>query len=283
MRLAHTVDETREALRLHHLAGRRIGFVPTMGALHEGHLCIVRRAAAECDVVAVSIFVNPLQFAPTEDFDAYPRDLERDLGLLGPLGVDLVFSPDPSAFTPPGRRTTVVVHDLTAHLEGASRPTHFTGVTTIVTKLLNVVQPARAYFGEKDFQQLVVIKTMVRDLDLPVQIVGCSTIRDPDGLALSSRNAYLSAEQRAHALVLPAALRETAARWDGDASRALQSLRHRIEAAPGVRLDYAEVVDPETLEPLRGVEEGPAQAVVAAFVGKIRLIDNYRLEPAAQA
>ncbi|MGH8904960.1 MAG: pantoate--beta-alanine ligase [Egibacteraceae bacterium] len=277
MDLTTTAPDTRAALRPHRLAGRRIGLVPTMGALHEGHLSLVRRAEADCDAVVVSIFVNPLQFAPTEDLDAYPRDLQRDLDLLTPLGVDLVFAPEPSQFTPPTRRTTVTVRDLTTGLEGASRPTHFDGVTTIVAKLLGVVQPDLAYFGEKDFQQLVVIKTMVRDLDLPVRIVGCPTARNPDGLALSSRNAYLAARQRTQALVLSVALREAAATWNGDADRTRDLLRRRIEAAPGVRLDYADIVDPETLQPLRGVVERPAQAVVAAFVGTTRLIDNRRL------
>jgi pantoate--beta-alanine ligase len=278
--LVRTVDEARRVLRPRRQAGERIGFVPTMGALHEGHLSLVSRAATECDVVVVSIFVNPLQFAPTEDFAAYPRDLAHDLELLSPLGVDLVFHPDPADFTPPGRRTTVTVSGLTAGLEAASRPTHFDGVTTIVAKLLNVVAPDRAYFGEKDFQQLAVVRAMVRDLDLPVEIVGCPTVRDSDGLALSSRNAYLSPEQRQHALALSQALRDVAAQWDGDAARARATLANRLEAAPGIRLDYAEVVDPETLEPLEGVGDGPAQAVVAAYVGMTRLIDNCRLEPA---
>jgi len=280
MRLARTVREARDALRPWRQAGERIGLVPTMGALHEGHLSLVRCAATECAIVVASIFVNPLQFAPAEDFGAYPRDLERDLRLLDPLGIDLVFAPDPADFTPPGRRTTVSVAGLTAGLEGASRPAHFDGVTTIVAKLLNVVQPDRAYFGEKDFQQLGVIRAMVRDLDVPVEVVGCPTVRDPDGLAVSSRNLYLSPGQRAQALALSQALRGVEAQWDGDADHARAMLTSRLGAAPGIRLDYAEVVDPETLEPLEGVVDGPAQAVVAAYVGATRLIDNCRLEPA---
>ncbi|MGH8887460.1 MAG: pantoate--beta-alanine ligase [Egibacteraceae bacterium] len=279
MKLARAVQEARDVLGPRRHAGERIGLVPTMGALHEGHLSLVRRAATECDVVVVSIFVNPLQFAPTEDLAAYPRDLERDLGLLSPLGVHLVFHPDPAGFTPPGRRTTVTVSALTAGLEAASRPTHFDGVTTIVAKLLNVVGPDRAYFGEKDFQQLAVVRAMVQDLDAPVEIVGCPTVRDPDGLALSSRNAYLPPGQRQHALALSQALRDAAAQWDGDADHARSVLVNTLGAAPGLRLDYAEVVDPETLEPLEGVGDGPAQALVAAYVGTTRLIDNCRLEP----
>lgn len=278
--VVRSAEEVRAVLQPHRQAGERIGLVPTMGALHEGHLSLVRRAATECDVVVVSIFVNPLQFAPTEDLDAYPRDLGRDLGLLSPLGVRLVFCPDPADFTPPTRCTTVSVAGLTEILEGASRPTHFQGVTTIVAKLLNVVQPDRAYFGEKDFQQLVVIRAMARDLDTPVEIVGCPIVRDPDGLALSSRNAYLSPEQRQHALVLSQALQDAAAHWGGDADRARAILVNTLGAAPGIRLDYAEVVDPETLELSEGVVEGPAQAVVAAYFGTTRLIDNCRLEPA---
>ncbi len=280
MRLLRTIPATRAALRPHRVAGERIGLVPTMGALHEGHLSLARRAVAGCDVVVASIFVNPLQFGPAEDLDAYPRDLDTDLRLLERAGVDFVFHPEPSEFTPAGGRTTVSVSGLDARLEGRSRPGHFAGVTTIVAKLLNVVQPDRAYFGEKDFQQLAVVKTMVRDLDLPVEIVACPTVRDADGVALSSRNAYLADEQRVQARVLAAALREAAASWEGDATRARLLLRRRIGGAPGVRLDYAEVVDPETLRTLEGVVTGPAQAVVAAFVGTTRLIDNCRLEPA---
>jgi pantoate--beta-alanine ligase len=277
--VARTIAEARAALEPARQKGLRIGFVPTMGALHEGHLSLARHAAVECDLVAASVFVNPLQFGPGEDLDAYPRDLDRDLGLLEPIGVQVVFTPEPAELTPPGRLTTVSVDQLTRRLEGASRPTHFDGVTTIVSKLFHIVQPDRAYFGEKDFQQLVVIRRMVADLDMPVEIVGCPTVREPDGLALSSRNVYLSRSEREQALALSAALREAADTWGGDADRARELLRTRIGAAPGARLDYAEVVDPETLQPLEGVVEGPAQALVAAFVGSTRLIDNTRLEP----
>jgi pantoate--beta-alanine ligase len=257
----------------------RVGLVPTMGALHDGHLALVRGARADCDRVVVSIFVNPLQFGPGEDFEAYPRDLDRDLGLLDAEGVDLVFAPEAAAFTSPDRLTTVRVGGLTERLEGAVRPGHFDGVTTIVTKLFNVVAPARAYFGEKDFQQLAVIRRMVADLDLPVEVVGLPIVRNTDGLALSSRNAYLSPPQRTAALALPGALREAAASWGGDASAARDVMNRTLAAAPGIRLDYAEVVDPETLAPLEGVVDGPAQALAAIRVGGTRLIDNIRLEP----
>jgi pantoate--beta-alanine ligase len=259
---------------------RPIGLVPTMGALHAGHLSLVHAAREANATVAVSIFVNPLQFGPGEDFGRYPRALDADLGLLRDAGVDVVFTPDAAEFTPADRFTTVCVAGLTTTLEGASRPGHFDGVTTIVAKLFNVVRPDRAYFGQKDFQQLAVIRRMVADLDMPVAVVGCPIVRERDGLALSSRNVYLSPAQRRDALQLSAALQEAAQTFQGDADAARLALHRRLSTATGVRLDYAEVIDPETLEPLEGVVGGPAQAVVAAFVGETRLIDNVRLEPA---
>jgi pantoate--beta-alanine ligase len=275
MQVVHTAPELRAAL-----AGTtRTAFVPTMGNLHAGHVSLVEQAKQHGQPVVASVFVNPLQFGAGEDFDRYPRDLDADAALLERAGADLVFTPATADFTPPDRLTTVHVARLTDVLEGASRPGHFNGVATIVTKLFNTVQPDRAYFGEKDFQQLAVIRRMVADLDQPVDVVGCPIIRDDDGLALSSRNAYLSAEQRAAAMALPRALHETASAFTGDADAAVLSLRRTLEGASGVRLDYAEVVDPETLAPLEGVVEGPAQALVAAYVGDTRLIDNIRLEP----
>lgn len=283
MRLVAEVEALRELLGAHRRAGRRIGFVPTMGALHDGHLSLVRAAKADTDVVVVSIFVNPLQFGADEDLDRYPRQLEADCALLEPLFVDVVFHPDAAAFTPPGRITKVTLSGITEVLEGASRPGHFDGVSTIVTKLFNVVQPDRAYFGEKDFQQLAVVRRMVAELDQPVEVVGCAIVREPDGLAMSSRNVYLSPEQREHALALSRALFRLAAVWYGDADYARSYLRNTLGDAPNVRLDYAEVVDPVTLEPLEGVVQGPAQALVAAWVGDTRLIDNVRLEPPGAA
>lgn len=277
--IARDMDALRAWLEPHHRTGRTVGFVPTMGALHAGHLSLAERAASDCDVTVASIFVNPLQFGPDEDYETYPRDLDADVARLATAGVGLVFAPDAGTFTPADRRTTVHVEGLTEQLEGASRPGHFDGVATIVAKLFAAVGPCRAYFGEKDYQQLAVIRTMARDLDLPVDVVGCPTVRDDDGLALSSRNAYLTAAQRAAARVIPDTLQATAATWDGDAAAARARLRRTLGAAPGVRLDYAEVCDPETLAPLEGVVEGPAQALVAAFVGTTRLIDNIRLEP----
>ncbi len=283
--LTHTVPQVRAALAAHRREGRSIGLVPTMGALHRGHMSLVRAARADNDVVAVSIFVNPLQFGPGEDLDAYPRTLDADLALLAEEAVEVVFAPRPEDYTPPGRVTTVHVDGLTAGLEAGTRPTHFDGVTTIVAKLFNTIGPDRAYFGEKDFQQQSIIRAMVRDLDMPLEVVTCPVVREDDGLALSSRNVYLSPAERQDALALSAALRHLQAIWasgehgpDFGRSTLLGTLRN----APGIQLDYAEVIDPVTLEPLEGVHDGPAQAVVAAHVGTTRLIDTIRLDPPAQ-
>ena len=269
----------RRRLEPERRAGRSVGFVPTMGALHDGHLSLVRAARAECDVVVASVFVNPLQFAPGEDFEAYPRDLEGDRDLLRAEGADAVLAPARAELAPPELATTVRVAGVTEGLEGAHRPGHFDGVATIVTKLLHIVWPDRAYFGEKDYQQLVVVRRLVADLDLPVSVVGCPTVREPDGLAMSSRNAYLSPGERAQSLALSRALFAVREAWDGDADFARALLHRRLDGAPGVRLDYAEVCDPDTLEPLEGVTQGPARALVAAHVGPARLIDNIRLDP----
>jgi pantoate--beta-alanine ligase len=257
-------------------AGRPVALVPTMGALHAGHLSLVDRARADCTTVVVSIFVNPLQFGPDEDLASYPRTLDDDLAALDKEGVDLVFVPDPD-FAP--EESTIRLEGITATLEGASRLGHFAGVMTIVHRLLSAVEPDRAYFGEKDFQQLAVLRAMVAEHGLSVDIVGCPIVRDRDGLALSSRNAYLSSSERMQALHIPAALKAVAGAWDGDADTARVRLRRRLEDASDVRLDYAEIVDPETFQPLEGVVTGPAQALVAAYVGATRLIDNIRLEP----
>jgi pantoate--beta-alanine ligase len=261
------------------LAGHSVALVPTMGALHEGHLSLVDAAAARAPFVVVSIFVNRLQFGPSEDFAAYPRDLDRDTALLATRGADLVFAPDAASFTPPDLATTVSVSGLTTTLEGASRPGHFDGVATIVTKLLSAVRPEAAVFGEKDYQQLLVIRRLVADLDLGVEVLALPIVREPDGLAMSSRNAYLSPGERDEALALHRALRTAAEGWRGDADLARRLLRTRLADAPGVRLEYAEVADPDTLAPLEGIVAAPARALVAAFVGRTRLIDNMRLEP----
>lgn len=269
------LDELRERLSgAHH----PVGLVPTMGALHEGHLSLLRVARRGCRTVVASVFVNPLQFGEDEDFDRYPRAMQHDLELLESAGVDVAFTPHAVELTPPGRLTTVSVARLTDRFEGASRPGHFDGVATIVAKLFNLVRPDRAFFGEKDFQQVAVIRRMVADLNLPIAVVGCPIVRDDDGLALSSRNVFLSPEERQSALALPAALQAAAAEWEGNADAARAILERTLTEAPGVRLDYAEVVDPASLVPLDGAVDGPAQALVAAHIGDTRLIDNLRLE-----
>lgn len=252
------------------------GLVPTMGYLHEGHLSLVRRARAENDRVAVTIFVNPTQFSPQEDFAAYPRDLARDLAWLKQKGADLVFTPANEVIYPPGFQTYVTVEEVTRPLEGAARPSHFRGVATVVAKLFNIVQPSRAYFGQKDAQQTVVIQRMATDLNFNLEIVLCPTIREADGLAMSSRNAYLSAEQRVAATVLYRALSAAKAAFEagernGDALRRL--MRDTIAAEPLARLDYVSVAHPTTLAELQTVEWG-ALFLLAVFFGQTRLIDN---------
>jgi pantoate--beta-alanine ligase len=276
MRVVHTIAEARAVRRA--LPGTW-GFVPTMGYLHEGHLSLVRRARAENDRVAVSIFVNPTQFGPHEDYARYPRDLERDLRLLEPLGVDLVFVPSVEEMYPPGFQTWVIVEEVSRPLEGASRPGHFRGVATVVAKLFNILQPDRAYFGQKDAQQTVVIRRMVQDLNIPVEIVICPTVREPDGLAMSSRNTYLNPEERRAATVLFRALQAAKARYEvgeRDAERLREAMREVIRAEPLARIDYVSVAHPETLQELERVE-GPALLSLAVYIGTTRLIDNLML------
>ncbi len=277
MRVLTTIAETRRALDKEREAGRSVGFVPTMGFLHEGHLSLVRRARAENDLVLVSIFVNPLQFAPSEDLDAYPRDLDRDLDLLAPAGTDVVFHPSVSEMYPDGRdQVTVTVGSIGTKLCGATRPGHFDGVATVVAKLFNIAGPCRAYFGEKDYQQLVVLQRMARALDVPVDVIGCPIMREPDGLAMSSRNVYLTARERAAALVLSRALRDAAAAVaDGerDGARLATMMAAQISSEPLARLEYAVCADVDSLDDLAAIEDR-ALLAVAARVGKARLIDN---------
>ncbi len=270
MEVCTTVTQVRRALAE---APRPVGFVPTMGALHEGHRALVAAAVAGSATSVASVFVNPLQFGPGEDFDAYPRDLDGDLALLERDGVDLVLAPSADELTPPQRRTEVRVRGLTETLEGAVRPGHFDGVATIVTTLLGAVGPDRAYFGEKDYQQLLVVRALVADLQLPVEVVAHPTVRERDGLALSSRNAYLGPEDRVRARVVPAALAAAADGWDGDADAARARMRSALDVE-GVAVDYAEVADPETLERREGRTPAPARALVAVRLGGTRLIDN---------
>lgn len=276
MKVETTVAAFRAARRA--LPGS-LGLVPTMGALHEGHLALCQAARCENDHVAASIFVNPAQFGPREDLAAYPRTLESDLAKLEASGVDLVFVPEATAIYPPGFETWVEPGDVAARLEGAARLGHFRGVATVVLKLLNVVQPDRGYFGQKDAQQLAVIRRMVRDLDLPVAIVPVATVRAPDGLALSSRNAYLSSDERQAALVLSRALRRTQHLFDCGERRA-EALRaamaETIAAEPLARADYISLADPETLVELDEVRAG-ALASLAVRIGATRLIDNVLL------
>jgi len=276
MEVIATVAETRDRLDAVRVAGSVVGLVPTMGALHEGHLSLVRAARHECDVVAMSIFVNPLQFGAGEDLEAYPRDLDRDLVLARDEGVDVVFVPSVDEMYPSPPETSVVVPGLAATMEGASRPTHFAGVATVVAKLLNVAGPCRAYFGEKDYQQLVVVRRMTADLSFPVEVVGCPIVREADGLARSSRNVYLTPEERAAAPVLHRALQEGRAAIDAgerDAGAVAHRLRAVIATEPLAQVDYAEAVDPATLRPPERLR-GEVRLLVAARFGRPRLLDN---------
>ena len=252
------------------------GFVPTMGYLHEGHLSLVRQARQENDRIAASIYVNPTQFAPTEDLSSYPRDLERDLDLLRAEGVDLVFTPSDNVMYPPDFQTAVTLSKVTQPLEGASRPTHFAGVAIIVAKLFNIVQPTRAYFGQKDAQQTVVLRQMARDLNFNLNLVICPIVREPDGLAMSSRNKYLSPAERKAALVLSRSLQQAQVvfeQGERDAATLRRIMTDLIAAEPLARLDYVSAADPTTLIELEQIE-GQALFSMAVFIGKTRLIDN---------
>jgi pantoate--beta-alanine ligase len=257
--------------------GRRLGLVPTMGALHDGHLSLLQSARAQCDVVAASIFVNPTQFGPQEDLAKYPRPFERDCELLRAEGVDLLFAPSvEEMYPPPGAVTYVTVEGLSERLCGRSRPGHFRGVATVVSKLFHIVQPDVAFFGQKDAAQVAVIRAMVRDLKSPVEIAACPIVREADGLALSSRNVYLTAEQRRQALVLYRSLLRVRELYDDgerDAAHLIAAGVEEFSEEDGVRLDFLEIVDAESLEPLESAEVG-ALVAVAGFLGATRLIDN---------
>ena len=275
-----TIAGFRAALDAQRAAGRTIGFVPTMGYLHEGHASLMAAASAAADVAVASIFVNPLQFAATEDLGSYPRDLDRDLALAERSGIAHVLHPSVEEMYPDPIRTTVTVAGITARFEGASRPEHFAGVATVVTKLFAIAGPCTAYFGEKDFQQLAVVRRLALDLSLPVEVVGCPIVRDHDGLALSSRNVYLSTEQRAAApalhrgLVAAAAL---ASAGEGDPAVVVARLVAEVGEQPEAVLDYAELVDAATLEPATSIG-GVQRLLVAARFGSTRLLDNVAVE-----
>ena len=263
-------------------AGKRIAFVPTMGYLHEGHVSLLDEGRRRGDILVLSIFVNPTQFGPKEDLSRYPRDLEGDLGKAQRAGVDVAYVPEAAAMYPDGYQTFVEVEELQKGLCGASRPGHFRGVATVVLKLFHAVQPHVALFGRKDYQQLQVLTRMTRDLDLGVEVVGLPIVREPDGLAMSSRNAYLSADERLRALALSRALlaaRETFEQGERDAARLVDCARATLHMTPGVRLDYLELRDAESLAELHGRVTRPAVMAVAAFVGSTRLIDNQVLAP----
>ncbi len=281
MRVIDTIAEMQQQADTWRREGLRIGFVPTMGYFHEGHLALMRHARKRSDRVVVSIFVNPTQFGPNEDFDRYPRDMERDLSLAAQIPVDVVFAPTVEEMYPERYQTYVEVMDITQPLCGAKRPGHFRGVTTVVAKLFHIVKPHVAVFGEKDYQQLLVVRRMVEDLAMGVEVEGHPIVREPDGLAMSSRNAYLSSEERREALALSRSLQEAqrlVAQGERDGTRILSAVRAVLRRQPRVREDYVELRDAETLEPVSAIDR-PVVLALAAYVGAARLIDNAVLQP----
>jgi pantoate--beta-alanine ligase len=281
METIHTIEWMKQIAHEARARDRILGLVPTMGALHEGHFSLIRAAQRECAPVVVSLFVNPKQFGPAEDFSKYPRTLEQDRAALEALGVDFLFAPSPQDMYPAGFRTSVVVEGLSDRLEGRSRPGHFRGVTTVVLKLFEIVQPRFAYFGRKDAQQARLIRQMSADLNLDTSVVVCPIVREADGLALSSRNVYLKAEDRRAAAALSrslAAVRDEIAKGERDTGRLLAALRRVLALEPRVAPDYAEIVDNETLEPVP-ILRGSCYVLLAAKVGGTRLIDNALIEP----
>ena len=276
MKLVTTVNDARATVCAARKAGKRVGLVPTMGALHAGHISLVCAAKAQCDFVAASIFVNPTQFGPKEDYSKYPRTLEADREKIEAEGVDLVFAPAVEQMYPPGATTFVNVDEISDRLDGRSRPGHFRGVATVVAKLFHILEPDVAFFGQKDAAQIAVIRRMVRDLMFPIEIVVVPIVREADGLALSSRNVYLSPEEHRQALVLSHALREIESQYlagERDAKKLIEAARVVFATEPSVRVDYLALVDPETLEDVATAVAGTL-AAVAAFVGATRLIDN---------
>ena len=283
MQVVDTIDDVRQIRRSwkHDRGAAHVGFMPTMGALHAGHLSLAAAARAGNDRIIASIFVNPTQFGPNEDFGRYPRTLEADLAMLEEAGVDLVFAPEPAEMYPQGFATAIDVGPVATRLDGASRPGHFTGVATVVAKLFGIAAPDRAYFGQKDAAQVAVLRQMVRDLSLPVELVVCPTVREPDGLALSSRNRYLSPLERQEALALSMALsaaEQTARRGTISADALLAAARSVLTQEPGVRLDYLALVNPDTLLPVEALApDSPTLLAIAGWVGATRLIDNVLL------
>ena len=278
--LIRKIKDMKEIVKRLKKEGKTVGFVPTMGYLHEGHISLIRCSKKDNDITVVSIFVNPIQFGKNEDLDRYPRDLERDIEICKKEGVDYVFHPSVGEMYPEGFSTYVQVEGITERLCGAFRPVHFRGVTTVVTKLFNIVQPDRAYFGEKDYQQLKVIQRMVKDLNMDVEVIGCPLVREKDGLALSSRNKYLTSEERKSALYISKALfraKQMFENGEKDPVKIVDEMKKIISSQPLVKeIQYIEIVDPETLTPKKRLEKGDVIAV-AVFVGNTRLIDNIKL------
>lgn len=279
MKIHTTINSLRAESRAARVAGKRIGFVPTMGALHDGHLSLIRAAKSRCDLVVASIFVNPTQFGPNEDLAKYPRTFERDCQLLEKENADLLFAPTVEEMYPQDAVTWVTVEGLSEKLDGKSRPGHFRGVTTVVAKLFHIVEPDIAFFGQKDAAQVAIIRRMVRDMKFPVEIVACPIVREPDGLAMSSRNAYLDSSQRKAALVLSRALWEVERKYksgERDTNTLIEHGKQLIAREPAARLDYLELVNADTLDPVAQATPGTMVAV-AAYVGNTRLIDNLLL------
>lgn len=277
IKVVSTVNETKAQIKEWKKQGLTVGLVPTMGFLHEGHQSLIKKAVEENDRVVVSVFVNPIQFAPNEDLETYPRDLEADKRLCDSTGADLIFHPTPEEMYPEGFSTHIQMENLTKELCGKTRPTHFGGVCTVVGKIFNIVQPNRAYFGQKDAQQLAIIKRMVRDLNFDLEIVGCPIIREPDGLAKSSRNTYLNAEERKAALILSKAIKlgkEMVENGERNAQTVIKAMTDKINSEPLARIDYVNVVDALSIEPLE-VIKGEVLVAIAVYIGKTRLIDNF--------
>ncbi|HKT10519.1 MAG TPA: pantoate--beta-alanine ligase, partial [Terriglobia bacterium] len=281
MRLITSVSEMKALTRESRSRGKSVGLVPTMGALHKGHISLLRQAKQQCDAVVASVFVNPAQFGPKEDFDRYPRNLDKDFTLLSSCNIDTVFAPSTEEMYPEGFQTFVEPGQLAEIYEGASRPGHFRGVSTVVVKLFNIAQPDIAYFGQKDFQQAIVVRRLIEDLNLNVRLVLCPIVRDEDGLAVSSRNGYLKPARRKSALALSQSLRraeEMVHSGESDARKILEEMRGVLQADPGVKADYVAIVNPLSFESVRRVTAGSI-ALVAARVDTVRLIDNAILGP----
>lgn len=279
MQIVKTIEEVRKAVKQWKKEGLSVGLVPTMGFLHEGHKSLIERAVKENDKVVVSDFVNPTQFGPTEDLASYPRDLDRDAKLCEEAGAALLFNPEPEEMYFPDRTTLVTMEGITKELCGKSRPIHFNGVCTVVSKLFHIVTPDKAYFGEKDAQQLAVIKRMVRDLNFDIEIVGCPIIREEDGLAKSSRNTYLNEEERKAAVILNQSLRlgkEMIAQGEKDAAKVKAAIVKKLETQSLAKIDYVEIVDFNTIEPISEIK-GEVLTAIAVYIGKTRLIDNFIL------